>query len=151
MLKAASILEKNSTHINDSPHFIAFVFQMSRLSYYSEYVIDKLIRTVNETKSLKNANDGDEMLTKGTLELFSKLRGKYEMQNKIKTAGYQILAKRKHAHALKNILELDNRLDRIRRNYKGARLNADIKIKLKDLVGDVSAIGRIQSNSLNEN
>ena len=151
MLKAASILEKNSTHINDSPHFIAFVFQMSRLSYYSEYVIDKLIRTVNETKSLKNANDGDEMLTKGTLELFSKLRGKYEMQNKIKTEGYQILAKRKHAHALKNILELDNRLDRIRRNYKGARLNADLKIKLKDLVGDVSAIGRIQSNSLNEN
>ena len=73
------------------------------------------------------------------------------MQRKNKTEGYQILAKRKHAHALKNILELDNRLDRIRRNYKGARLNADLKIKLKDLVGDVSAIGRIQSNSLNEN
>ena len=55
------------------------------------------------------------------------------------------------AHALKNILELDKRLDRIRRNYKGARLNADLSIKLRHLVGDVSAIGRIQSNSLNEN
>ena len=151
MLRAASILEKSSTHVNDSRHFIAFVFQMSRLSYYSEYVIDKLIRTVNETKSLNNAEDGNEMLTKGTLELFSKLRGKSEMQNKINTDGYQILAKRKHAHALKNILELDKRLDRIRRNYKGARLNADLSIKLRHLVGDVSAIGRIQSNSLNEN
>ena len=151
MLRAASILEKSSTHIQDSRHFILFVFQMSRLSYYSEYVIDKLIRTVNETESLNNAKDGDEMLTKGTLELFSKLRGKHEMQNKINTDGYQVLAKRKHAHALKSILELDNRLDRIRRNYRGARLNADLRIKLGHLVGDVSAIRKIQSSSLDKN
>ena len=152
MLKATNILEKSSTHIHDSRHFISFVFQMSRLSYYSNYVIDKLIRTVNETKSLNDAQDGDEMLTNGALELFFKLRGKHDgFQRKINTDGYQILAKRKHAHALKNILELDFRLDRIGRTYKGARLNADLRIKLKHLVGNASAIGRIQSNSLNEN
>ena len=48
---------QESTHLNDGKYFILLVFQMTRISYYSERVIHELMEIVNESMELKEAKN----------------------------------------------------------------------------------------------
>ena len=124
---------QHSSHVDDGRHFILFVFQMSRLSYYSEVVLNELIKVTNNSEMLRTARTENEIVMKAAPEIFSTICG-HSVSNKIKGTDHKkILAPNANAIALKKIVLLDSQLDHIFPNYLGERLNGDIKRKIKKI------------------
>ena len=139
------------THINNGQDFILFVYHMSNLSYISGLVLHDLITVTNESNILKMAQNDNELLMKGAPDVFNRIlrfsrsenvlvkRNNSTSQKQIRSLRYQL----RSAAALKQIAILDSRIDHLLPDYKGNRLNLDIKEKLVKI-----NVGKTKLNSM---
>jgi len=133
LMQSAVKCARDSGHINDARYFIKFTFQMSCLSYYSERVINELIKITNDSEKLKMAQNAPEVTASAVSDIFSRVSGTQGLHRITKEQGYNKHLVKQHAVALKYIALLDSQLDTQFQNYRGERLNPEIKKKLEAL------------------
>ena len=110
-----------------------FTFEMSRLSYYSERVINELIKITNESEQLKMTQNSQEVIASAISDIFSRVSGTQGFHRITRADSHKKHLLKQHAVALKHIAYLDSQLDTQFPNYSGERLNPDIKKKLEGL------------------
>ena len=130
LMKAAVRRIQHATHTNDGRHFISFVFKMSCLSYYSESVLNELIEKTNHSEKLKASRTEKEILIHAAPDIYSAITGQPINVSLNMSYNGKSIASIANAAALKQIALLDTKLDNTFLNYKGERLQHDIKEKL---------------------
>ena len=137
LMQSAVKCARDSGQINDAKYFIMFTFQMSRLSYYSERVINELIKITNDSERLKTAQNAQEVIASGFSDIFSRVSGTQGFNNIKRVERYNKNLLKQHQRtskiALKDIALLDSQLDTQFQNYCGERLTPEIKKKLEAL------------------
>ena len=135
LMKEAVRCIQHATHINDGRQFISFIFKMSCLSYYSERVLNDLIEKANHSEKLRASKTEKEIWVHAAPDIFSAITGQPINNLTINKSdhGKSSVSSMANATALKQIALLDSQLDDKFHNYKGERLQCDIKRKLLNI------------------